>query len=205
MFERLGPVGLTVSVRRAQAALRSALVFAVLASAGASASAQDKPAADKAVAATPAVVSPAVPAAANAAANKGAPPGFTAPADPKPGESNAERSRSQPGSNTPMWSAVRESGTAPGTTTLPGAEKGVLIQEFVQYLGSAKTTAGEAWREEYQGRPALRPAVCLGQIMEHEKLHDGRFNQVMKVNGNPTALTTSALVTRCNIGSSPSA
>ena len=36
--------------------------------------------------------------------------------------------------------------------------------------------AGEAWREEYQGRPALRPAVCLGQIMEHEKLPDGRFN-----------------------------
>jgi formate dehydrogenase subunit gamma len=46
-----------------------------------------------------------------------------------------------------MWTAVRESGNQPGFTSLPGAEKGVLIQSFVQYPGSRYTTAGEAWRQ----------------------------------------------------------
>lgn len=77
----------------------------------------------------------------------GPPAGFVAPADPKPGETNAERARSQPGNNAPMWSAVRESGTKPGYSSLPGADKGVLIQPFVQYPGSRLTTAGEAWRQ----------------------------------------------------------
>jgi formate dehydrogenase subunit gamma len=77
----------------------------------------------------------------------GPPPGFVAPAEPKPDESNAERSRTQPGNNAPFWRAVRESGTQPGYTSLPGAEKGVLIQPFVQYPGSRYTTAGEAWRQ----------------------------------------------------------
>jgi hypothetical protein len=34
-----------------------------------------------------------------------------------------------------------------GLSNLPGAEKGVLIQPFVQYPGSRFTTAGEAWRQ----------------------------------------------------------
>ena len=46
-----------------------------------------------------------------------------------------------------MWRSARESGTQPGFTSLPGAEKGVLIQSFVQYPGSKFTTAGEAWRQ----------------------------------------------------------
>ena len=76
-----------------------------------------------------------------------------APADsatapmPKPDDTNAERARSQPGNNAPFWRGVRESGQAPGFTTLPGAEKGVLIQPMVQYPGSRVTTAGEAWRQ----------------------------------------------------------
>lgn len=82
---------------------------------------------------------------ANAA--KGPPAGFVVPADPQPGETNAQRAKSQPGNNAPLWTAVKESGTKPGVTTLPGAEKGVLIQEFVQYPGSRFTTAGEAWRQ----------------------------------------------------------
>ncbi|MCI1191184.1 formate dehydrogenase subunit gamma [Calidifontimicrobium sp. SYSU G02091] len=78
----------------------------------------------------------------------GAPPaGFVAPADPRPDESNAERAKSQPGNNAPFWRAVRESGQQAGYTSLPGAEKGVLIQPFVQYPGSRYTTAGEAWRQ----------------------------------------------------------
>jgi formate dehydrogenase subunit gamma len=82
------------------------------------------------------------------AAPKGAPPaGFVAPAEPKPDESNAERGKTQPGNNAPFWRGVRESGTQPGYTSLPGAEKGILVQPFVQYPGSAYTTAGEAWRQ----------------------------------------------------------
>lgn len=34
---------------------------------------------------------------------------------------------------------------------------------------------GELWRQEYEGRPPLRPAVCVGQIVRHQKLADGRY------------------------------
>jgi formate dehydrogenase subunit gamma len=78
---------------------------------------------------------------------KGPPAGFVAPAEPKPDEDNAQRARTQPGNNAPMWRAVRDSGTQPGVTSLPGAEMGVLVQPFVQYPGSIYTTAGEAWRQ----------------------------------------------------------
>lgn len=81
------------------------------------------------------------------AARAGPPAGFVAPAEPKPDESQAQRSKSQPGNNAPTWRAVRESGTTPGYSSLPGAEQGVLVQPFVQYPGSANTTAGEAWRQ----------------------------------------------------------
>lgn len=75
-----------------------------------------------------------------------APPAAAAP-EPQPGESNAERAKTQPGNNAPFWRAVRESGRQEGTTSLPGAEMGALIQPFVQYPGSRYTNAGEAWRE----------------------------------------------------------
>lgn len=78
---------------------------------------------------------------------KSPPAGFVAPAEPKPDETNAERAKSQPGNNAPFWRAVRESGHQQGITNLPGAEKGTLIQSFVQYPGSSFTTAGEAWRQ----------------------------------------------------------
>ena len=82
-----------------------------------------------------------------APAPKGPPASFVAPAEPKPDESNAARAKTQPGNNAPFWRAVRESGVQEGITSLPGAEKGVLIQPFVQYPGSRVTTAGEAWRQ----------------------------------------------------------
>jgi formate dehydrogenase subunit gamma len=81
---------------------------------------------------------------ASATAATGAPAGFVAPAEPAPGESNAQRAKSQPGNNAPLWRTVREAG---GTSSLPGAEKGVLIQPFTQYPGSRFTNAGEAWRQ----------------------------------------------------------
>jgi formate dehydrogenase subunit gamma len=85
--------------------------------------------------------------AASSAAMGGAPAGFVAPAEPQPDETNAQRAKSQPGNNAPFWRAVRESGVGKGTSSLPGAEQGVLIQEFVQYPGSRLTNAGEAWRQ----------------------------------------------------------
>ncbi len=38
----------------------------------------------------------------------------------------------------------------------------------------------EAWREQYHGRPPVRPAVCVGQIVQHEKLEDGRYNLLLQ-------------------------
>ena len=76
-----------------------------------------------------------------------APAGFVAPAEPKAGETNAERAKSQPGNNAPLWRAVRDSGPQPGITSLPGPELGVLVQPFVQYPGSRLASAGEAWRQ----------------------------------------------------------
>lgn len=75
------------------------------------------------------------------------PAGFVAPADPKPDDTAAQRNKSQPGNNAPFWRAVRESGDKKGLSNLPGAEKGVLVQSFVQYPGSRVTNAGEAWRQ----------------------------------------------------------
>jgi formate dehydrogenase subunit gamma len=91
--------------------------------------------------------SQASPAAADAAAPKGPPAGFTAPAEPKADDSNAQRAKSQPGNNAPFWRAVRDSGNKEGVVNLPGAELGMLIQPFVQYPGSRVTNAGEAWRQ----------------------------------------------------------
>ena len=77
----------------------------------------------------------------------GAPAGFAAVAEPKPGDTNAQRAKSQPGNNAPFWRAVRESGAEKGISNLPGAEKGVLIQSFTQYPGARYATAGQAWRQ----------------------------------------------------------
>jgi len=84
----------------------------------------------------------------DAAAPRFSPPASVAAApEPKPDDSNAVRAKTQPGNNAPFWRGVRESGVQPGISNLPGAEKGVLIQPFVQYPGSRVTNAGEAWRQ----------------------------------------------------------
>lgn len=108
-------------------------------------------------------------AAAPASPQAGPPAGFVAPADPKPDETNAQRARSQPGNNAPMWRAARESGHAPGTTQVEGSETGTLIQSFTRYPGSLYTTAGEAWRQTrnnwiipYGGALLLLVVVSIG-------------------------------------------
>ena len=72
---------------------------------------------------------------------------FVAPALPQKNDTNAQRTKSQPGNNAPFWRDVRNSGNQPGTIAMPGAEKGVLIQAFTRYPGSHFATAGEAWRQ----------------------------------------------------------
>ena len=89
-----------------------------------------------------------LPGAAPAPPPQAAPPaGFVAPGEPKPDDTNAQRAKSQPGNNAPFWRGVKDSGLREGTTNLPGAEKGMLIQPVVDYPGSSLTTAGEAWRQ----------------------------------------------------------
>lgn len=108
-------------------------------------------------------------AAAPASPQAGPPAGFVVPADPKPDETNAQRARSQPGNNAPMWRAARESGHAPGVTQVEGSESGTLIQSFTRYPGSLYTTAGEAWRQTrnnwiipYGGALLLLVVVSIG-------------------------------------------
>jgi formate dehydrogenase subunit gamma len=72
---------------------------------------------------------------------------LVSPGGSKPSDTNAERSKSQPGNNAPFWRGVKNSGLQEGTVNLPGAEKGILIQSVADYPGVSPTTAGEAWRQ----------------------------------------------------------
>lgn len=94
-------------------------------------------------------------------------------ADLTPGyatQTNAERSKVQPGNNAPIWRQVGAG--VNGTSTLPASEApeaGNLIQPFVQYPGSRLTTAGEAWRQvrnnwliPYGGALLLLVVVAIG-------------------------------------------
>jgi len=42
------------------------------------------------------------------------------------------------------------------------------------------TFNGKRWQSEYHGNPPVRPAVCVGQIVQHEKLPDGRYNMLLQ-------------------------
>jgi formate dehydrogenase subunit gamma len=78
-----------------------------------------------------------------------APASPTTPAatvEPRPDDTNAQREKSQPGNNAPMWRSVKNSGEVAGSTSLPGVEKGVLMQSTADYWGVGRTNAGEAWR-----------------------------------------------------------
>lgn len=39
---------------------------------------------------------------------------------------------------------------------------------------------GGTWRQEYHARPPIRGAVCVGQMVQHERLADGRYNIVLR-------------------------
>jgi hypothetical protein len=36
------------------------------------------------------------------------------------------------------------------------------------------------WEEEYEGRPPIYPIGCWGEITQHERLEDGRYNIVLR-------------------------
>jgi uncharacterized protein len=36
------------------------------------------------------------------------------------------------------------------------------------------------WEKSYYGRPAIEPVVCVGQILSHEKLADGKYNFLLQ-------------------------
>ncbi|HEX8915412.1 MAG TPA: LON peptidase substrate-binding domain-containing protein [Humisphaera sp.] len=36
------------------------------------------------------------------------------------------------------------------------------------------------WEKQYYGRPAIEPVVCVGQMLSHEELPDGRFNFLLR-------------------------
>ena len=42
------------------------------------------------------------------------------------------------------------------------------------------TFKGERWREEYEGSPPIRPCVCVGYIVQHELLPNGRYNILLQ-------------------------
>lgn len=94
-------------------------------------------------------------------------------ADLTPGyatQTNAERSKVQPGNNAPIWRQVGAGVTGISTLSVSEApEAGNLIQPFVQYPGSRITNAGEAWRQvrnnwiiPYGGSLLLLVVVAIG-------------------------------------------
>src|SRR5687767_5188778 len=36
------------------------------------------------------------------------------------------------------------------------------------------------WEKSYYGRPAIEPVVCVGRILSHEKLPDGKYNFLLQ-------------------------
>lgn len=65
----------------------------------------------------------------------------------------------------------------------------IFEPRYRQMIGHALDSAGQfamsvfrgpKWKLEYHGRPPLRPAVCIGQIIQHEKLEDGRYNVLVQ-------------------------
>lgn len=39
---------------------------------------------------------------------------------------------------------------------------------------------GDAYQQDYEGTPAIRPTVCVGYLAHHERLFDGRYNILLQ-------------------------
>ncbi|MEM9345227.1 MAG: LON peptidase substrate-binding domain-containing protein [Planctomycetota bacterium] len=42
------------------------------------------------------------------------------------------------------------------------------------------TFDGDAYQHDYEGTPPIRPIVCVGYIVHHERLYDGRYNMLLQ-------------------------
>lgn len=53
-----------------------------------------------------------------------------------------------------------------------------MVRECLDQSGqlAMATFEGTSWKSNYQGQPPLRPAVCVGQIVHHDSLPNGRHN-----------------------------
>ncbi len=137
-----------------RAKISAAVLAAMLVALAGAAAAQQAPAASTAPAATPGTTQILVAPDGGPATPIIVAPGTTTTVtttvlpEPQPGDSNAQRTISQPGNNAPFWRGVHESGRAPGSVNnLQAGERGVLIQPITSYPGTRTTTAGEAWRQ----------------------------------------------------------
>lgn len=43
----------------------------------------------------------------------------------------------------------------------------------------AMSVLAPGWELDYEGRPALLPHVCLGKVITHQRLDDGRYNLIL--------------------------
>lgn len=42
------------------------------------------------------------------------------------------------------------------------------------------TFDGDAYQHSYEGTPPIRPTVCVGYLVHHDRLHDGRYNILLQ-------------------------
>ena len=56
-----------------------------------------------------------------------------------------------------------------------------LVEDCLDQAGqiAMATFRGNDWKLDYQGQAPRRPAVCVGQIVHHEELSDGRHNLLL--------------------------
>jgi uncharacterized protein len=52
-----------------------------------------------------------------------------------------------------------------------------MVQDVLDATGqfAVAVFAGGRWKREYHGKPPLRPAVCIGQIVQHEREDEGNY------------------------------
>ena len=57
-----------------------------------------------------------------------------------------------------------------------------MVTDTVEGKGllAMATFEGDEWKKTYEGKPPLRPHVCVGYIVRHQKLDDGRFNVLLQ-------------------------
>lgn len=57
-----------------------------------------------------------------------------------------------------------------------------MIQHVLDGAGQIAMAVfeGDRWKQEYHGRPPLRPCVCVGQVVQHERQDDGRYNLLLQ-------------------------